>query len=90
MHDSEVRVVMEHTGRSWIPIAKNLHDAGLFVCSVNPKLIKDFKDTNLRNNVKIDRADSKKISRYGLTYWNRLKQYAPTEEMRQKLQEFSR
>jgi len=85
----EVRVVMEHTGRFWLPIAQTLRAAGLYVSAVNPKLIRDFGNNKLRN-VKTDKADSKKIARYGLRYWNDLQPYAPTEAPRQKLLEFSR
>jgi transposase len=65
----EVRIVMEHTGRYWLPIAKALYEAGLFVCAVNPKLIRDFGNKKLRS-IKNDKADSKKLSRYGLRYGN--------------------
>ncbi len=34
--DGETRVVMEHTGRYYEPIAQYLHDAGLYVSAVNP------------------------------------------------------
>ena len=85
----EVRVVMEHTGRCWLPVAYSLRTAGLYVSAVNPKLIRDFGDNKLRN-VKTDKADSRKIARYGLRYWNELQPYAPTEAIRQKLLEFSR
>ncbi|MCL1981590.1 MAG: IS110 family transposase [Clostridiales bacterium] len=85
----EVRVVMEHTGRCWLPIAGVLREAGLFVSAVNPKLIRDFGDNKLRS-LKTDKADSRKIARYGLRYWNELQPYAPTETTRQKLLEFSR
>ena len=40
--DGETRVVMEHTGRYYEPVARFLHDEGVFVSAVNPKLIKDF------------------------------------------------
>ena len=85
----EVRVVMEHTGRYWFPVAQVLYEAGLFVCAVNPKLIKDFGDNKLRS-IKNDKADSKKLSRYGLKYWTDLVPYIPAEVTRQKLLEFSR
>jgi transposase len=85
----EVRVVLEHTGRFWLPVANALRESGLYVSAVNPKLIKDFGDNKLRN-VKTDKADSRKIARYGLRYWNELLPYAPTEETRQKMTEFSR
>jgi len=86
---AEVRVVMEHTGRFWLPVAQTLRAAGLFVSAVNPKLIRDFGDNKLRV-VKTDKADSRKIARYGLRYWDELPAYAPTEAIRQKLLEFSR
>ncbi len=85
----DVRVVMEHTGRYWLPVAQVLHKAGLFVCAVNPKLIRDFGDNKLRS-IKNDKADSKKLSRYGLRFWTDLIPYAPAEVARQKLLEFSR
>jgi transposase len=87
--DGEVRIVLEHTGRYWLPVAKVLREEGLFVSAVNPKLIKDYKDNKLRQ-VKTDKKDSRKIARYGLHYWNDLQPYAPTEDARQKLLEFSR
>ena len=40
--DGETRVVMEHTGRYYEQIAQYLHDAGLYVSAVNPKLIKGY------------------------------------------------
>jgi transposase len=85
----EVRIVMEHTGRYWLSVAQALHQAGLFVSAVNPKLVRDFGDNKLRQ-IKHDKADSKKLSRYGLNYWNDLIPYAPTEITRQKLLDFSR
>ncbi len=85
----DVRVVMEHTGRYWLPVAKVLFEAGLFVCAVNPKLTRDFGDNKLRS-IKNDKADSKKLSRYGLRFWTDLVPYTPTGATRQKLLEFSR
>ena len=66
--EGETRVVMEHTGRYYEPIAQALHDAGIYVCAVNPKLIKDYGNNSLRK-VKTDKADSRKIARYGLDNW---------------------
>jgi transposase len=40
--DGEVRIILEHTGRYWLPVAQALHSENLFVTAVNPKLIKDF------------------------------------------------
>lgn len=86
---SEVRVVMEHTGRYWLPVATVFYKAGLSVSAVNPNLISSFSDNKLRN-IKNDKADSRKLSRYGLKYWTDLVPYVPSEIARQKLLEFSR
>lgn len=40
--DGETRVVMEHTGWYYEPVARFLHEKGIFVSAVNPKLIKDL------------------------------------------------
>ena len=63
--DGETRVVMEHTGRYYEAVAKALHEAGLFVCAVNPLLIKEYGANSLRR-VKTDKADAVKIARYAL------------------------
>ncbi len=63
--DGETRVVMEHTGRYYEPVARFLHDEGVFVSAVNPKLIKDYGNNTLRK-VKTDKADSRKIARYAI------------------------
>jgi transposase len=86
----DVRVIIEHTGRYWLPVAQVLHESGLFVCAINPKLLSDDGNNTLRRNLKTDKADSKKLSKHGLKYWNELIPYAPTEITRQKLKEFSR
>ena len=46
--DGETQVVMEHTGRYYEPVARFLHDEGIFVSAVNPKLIKDYGNSTLR------------------------------------------
>lgn len=46
--DGETRVVMEHTGRYYEPVAKALHEAGLYVSAVNPLLIKEYETNSLR------------------------------------------
>ena len=63
--EGETRVVMEHTGRYYEPVARFLHEEGIFVSAVNPKLIKDYGNNSLRK-VKTDKADARKIARYGL------------------------
>ena len=64
--DGETRVIMKHTGRYYEPVAQFLHDAGLYVSAVNPKLIKDYGNNSLRK-VKTDKADSKKLRNMVLT-----------------------
>lgn len=59
----EIRIVMEHTGMYWRPIALTLKEAGFFVSVVNAMLIHDFSDNTLRK-VKTDKADSMKIASY--------------------------
>ena len=44
----------------------------IFVSAVNPKLIKDYGNNTLRK-VKTDKADARKIARYGLDNWVELR-----------------
>ncbi len=87
--DGESRIVMEHTGRYYEPLARELSQANLFVSAINPKLIKDFGDTSLRK-VKSDKADAIKIARYALDSWNDLKQYSLMDEIRNQLKTMNR
>lgn len=84
-----IRVVMEHTGMYWRPIALALKQAGFFVSVVNAMLIHDFSDNSLRK-VKTDKADSMKIASYALAYWHELRDYSPEDETRQMLKMQSR
>ena len=47
--DGSTRIIMEHTGRYYEPMARWLSDSGFFVSTVNPKLIKDYGNNTLRN-----------------------------------------
>ena len=87
--EGESRIVMEHTGRYYEPLARELSQAGLFVTAVNPKLIKDFGDNSLRK-VKSDKADAVKIARYTLDSWTELKQYSLMNEIRNQLKTMNR
>lgn len=87
--DGESRIVMEHTGRYYEPLARELSQANLFVSAINPKLIKDFGDNSLRK-VKSDKADAIKIARYALDSWNDLKQYNLMDEIRNQLKTMNR
>lgn len=87
--DGETRVVMEHTGRYYEPVARFLHEEGIFVSAVNPKLIKDYGNNTLRK-VKTDKADVRKIARYGLDNWVELRQHTPMDTIRMQLKTLNR
>lgn len=87
--DGSTRVILEATGRYHEPVVTALREAGIFVSVVNPKLIKDFGNNSLRK-VKTDKADAVKIARYGLEYWEEMREYTETDAVRQQLKLFSR
>ncbi len=66
--NGETRVVMEATGNYHAPVAKLLHDAGLYVSVVNAKLVHVYGNNDLRR-VKTDRKDAVKLANYGLDRW---------------------
>ena len=88
--DGETRVIMEHTGRYYEPIAQCLHNMGLYVSAVNPKLIKDSGCGNTLRRVKTDKADAKKIAKYGLDNWAELREYTPMDTIRYQLKTLNR
>lgn len=79
--NGETHVVMEATGNYHAPVARLLHNAGLYVSVVNPKLVHDYGNNNLRH-VKTDRKDAVKLANYGLDSWLTLPKYAPEEDTR--------
>lgn len=79
--DGETRVVMEATGNYHAPVAKLLHDAGLYVSVVNAKLVHSYGNNDLRR-VKTDRKDAVKLANYGLDRWLTLPRYVPEENTR--------
>lgn len=87
--DGETRVVAEHTGRYYEPLANFLDSEGIFVSAVNPKLIKDSGNNTLRK-VKTDKADSLKIAKYGVDNWADLRQYTPMDKIRYQLKTLNR
>lgn len=87
--DGETKVIMEHTGRYYEPVAQVIHDRGLSVSAVNPLLIREYGGNSLRR-VKTDKADAKKIARYALDNWAELREYAPTDTMRHQLKTLNR
>lgn len=85
----ETRVVMEVTGNYYKPIARFLHEQGIFVSIVNPMLISNFGGNTLRRP-KTDKKDAVKLALYTLTYWLDLKQYEPQEDLRKSLKMLNR
>ena len=79
--DGETRVVMEATGNYHTPVAKLLHDAGLYVSVVNAKLVHGYGNNDLRR-VKTDKKDAVKLANYGLDRWLTLPRYIPEEDTR--------
>ena len=77
----EVRVVLEYTGRYYQPIARYLHNEGIFVSAVHAKLIHDYGNNTIRK-VKTDKADAVKIANYALDRWMSLKRYTPEDDTR--------
>ena len=62
---------------------------GVFVSAVNPKLIKDYGNNTLRK-VKTDKADSRKIARYGIDNWAELRQHTPMDTIQMQLKTLNR
>lgn len=87
--EGSTRIIMEHTGRYYEPVAQWLTDAGFFVSTVNPKLIKDYGYNSLRK-VKTDKADSLKIARFALDNWQELRQYTCMDTLRNQLKTLNR
>ena len=85
----ETKVCMECTGRYYEPMATWLTNCGLFVSAVNPKLVNDFGDESL-HTPKTDKADSKKIARFALDRWSKLRQYSRMDEKRNQLKTMNR
>ena len=56
--DGETRVVMEATGNYHAPVAKLLHDAGLYVSVINAKLVHGYGNNDLRR-VKTDKKETR-------------------------------
>lgn len=80
----EVRIVMEHMGSYWRPIALTLVKAGFFVNVVNAMMVHAFRDNSLRR-VKADKANALKIANHALAFWPELRPYTAEDETRQLL-----
>lgn len=80
----ETRVLMEYTGRYYEPIARYLHEAGIFVSVVNAILAHDYSGNSLRK-VKTDKIDAVKLANMAIDRWLQLVEYVPEDEIRQTL-----
>lgn len=85
----DTRVIMEATGRYHEPVAAALHEMDIYVCVLNPILIKQSGGGSVRK-VKTDRKDALKIAKYGLDNWEKLREHTPMDAVRQQLKLFSR
>ncbi len=85
----DTRVIMEATGRYHEPIAAALHKMGIFVCILNPIVIKQSGAGSVRK-VKTDKKDALKIAKYGIDNWVKLREHTPMDTIRQQLKLFSR
>ena len=77
----ESRVIMEATGNYHLPVAHFLHDAGFYVCVVNPIVTKNYRNNHVRK-AKTDKIDAVKLANYGIDYWHDLRRFFPEEETR--------
>ena len=80
----ETRVLMEYTGRYYEPIARYLHEAGIFVSVVNAILAHDYNGNSLRK-VKTDKIDAVKLANMAIDRWLDLQEYVPEDDIRQTL-----
>ena len=85
----DTRVIMEATGRYHEPVAAALHEYGIFVCVLNPILIRQSGGGSVRK-VKSDKKDALKIAKYGLDKWIDLQEYTSVDILRQQLKLYSR
>lgn len=80
----DVRVVMEATGVYHLPVLTRLKEADIFVCVVNPLVMKKYVSQELRR-AKTDKLDSIKIANYGIDHWYRLTDYKTSQEIYDEL-----
>ena len=80
----DIRIVMEHTGMYWRPIAHAMKKAGFFGSVVNAVLIHNFSDNSLRK-AKTDKENALKIENYCLTFWAELRNFYAEDETTQML-----
>ena len=76
--EGDTRIVMEHTGYYYLPIALFLPKSGLFVSVVNPILVKDYSNRSLTvRKGKTDKKDSLKFDVYWQVLLNSIRNFNP-------------
>lgn len=89
--EGDTKVVMEYTGKYYLPIALFLRNNGLFVSVVNPILVKDYSTKSLTvRKVKTDKKDSLKLASFAIDRWNELPPFSVQSETRLLLKAYNR
>lgn len=76
----EIKVIMEATGVYHLPVLQYLQNNNIFVAVINPFVMKQYSSKGLRK-IKTDKQDSITIAKYGLDYWNGLKNHESNSEI---------
>lgn len=85
----ETKVVMEYTGNYYEPIARYLHNEGIYVSVVNAMLLHNYSGNSIRK-AKTDKKDAVRIAQYALDRWLDLQEYIPEDEIRRSLKLLNR
>ena len=85
----EIRFLMEATGHYHLPLLNSLIENDYFVCVENALIIKKYCEIDLRK-VKNDRKDSLKLASYCAERWFKLRNFEPSDEIREQLKFLSR
>lgn len=85
----ETKVVMEYTWNYYEPIAKYLHNEGIFVSVVNAMLLHNYSGNSIRK-AKTDKKYTVRIAQYTLDRWLDLQEYIPNDEIRKSLKLLNR
>ena len=80
----ETRVLMEYTGHYYEPVARYLHEEGIYVSVINAILSHDYNKNSIRK-AKTDKIDAIKLASMALDRWLDLQEYIPEDEVRQTL-----
>lgn len=78
LHD-DIKIVMEATGHYHLPVLKKLHNADLFICVMNPYLMKKYGDNEIRRG-KTDKKDAMRMAFYALEKSYALTRYSTLDQ----------